>query len=209
MNLVRWSIVSGTIGLLFSQQLELAVIRPSVAGSNTGTSFAVPEGGRLRITNEPLKLLIRAAFGIQNAQIARGSAWIETERFDIQAKTGDGKKIDQGEMKPLLQSLLADRFRLKFHHETRELTVFAITVESKGPPKLKVKTDGELSAMNTHVLAAKSQLIATGTSMELLVVYVANRPGRIVVDETGLKESYGFTLDGHRIRRRIRQRLRW
>ena len=138
--------MTGTIALVLAQgvqgqpvqQFEVAVIRPDLAGANVWTSFEVFEGGRLRITNEPLKLLIRAAFGIQNAQIAGGPAWIETDRFDIEAKTGDGKKIDQGEMTPLLQNLLADRFRLKFHHETRELTVYAITVDDKSRPKLKV-----------------------------------------------------------------------
>src|SRR5580698_4623119 len=124
MNRLKRSIVTGTIALLFSQgtngqpeqQFEVAVIRPDLSGANAGTSFEVPEGGRLRITNEPLKLLIRAAFGIQNAQIAGGPAWIETDRFDIEAKTGDGKKIDQEQLKPILQNLLADRFKLKFHH---------------------------------------------------------------------------------------------
>jgi uncharacterized protein (TIGR03435 family) len=46
------------------------------------------EGGRLRIVNEPVKLLIRTAFQIQNAQIAGGPAWLATDRYDIEAKTG-------------------------------------------------------------------------------------------------------------------------
>lgn len=177
------------------EQFEVAVIRPDLAGADAGTSFEVLEGGRLKITNEPLKLLIRTAFGIQNAQIAGGPTWIETDRFDIEAKTGERKKIGQGEMRPLLQNLLADRFRLKFHHETRELTAYAITVDDKARLKLKAKTDGEPSAMNTHTLPDKSQVIATGTSMDLFAGYVGNRLGRIVVDKTGLKESYDFTLE--------------
>jgi uncharacterized protein (TIGR03435 family) len=203
MNRLKRSIVTGTIALLFSQgtngqpeqQFEVAVIRPDLSGANAGTSFEVPEGGRLRITNEPLKLLIRAAFGIQNAQIAGGPAWIETDRFDIEAKTGDGKKIDQEQLKPILQNLLADRFKLKFHHETREITVYAITADNKIQPKLKVKTEGEPSAMNTHTLPGKSQVVATGASMDLFAGYVGNRLGRIVVDKTGLKETYDFTLE--------------
>lgn len=194
MKRLSWLVVTGAIALS-AQQFEVAVIRPDLSGANAGTSFRVPDGGRLMITNEPVKLLIRAAFGIQNAQISGGPAWIETDRYDIEAKTGDSKKIDEEQLKPLLQNLLADRFRLKFHHETREITVYALTVDSKSTSKLKVKTEGEPNATNTHTLPGKSQVVATGASMALFAGYVGNQMGRIVVDKTGLKESYDFTLE--------------
>lgn len=115
------------------QQFEVAVIRPNLAGSSAGTSFNVFEGGRVKITNEPVKLLIRTAFQIQNAQIAGGPGWLDTDRYDIEAKTGRPEKIGPGQMSPLLQNLLADRFKLKFHREMRELTVYALVVAKSGP----------------------------------------------------------------------------
>jgi uncharacterized protein (TIGR03435 family) len=120
------------------QQFEVAVIRPNLSGASAGTSFEVFEGGRLKITNEPVKLLIRAAFQLQNAQIGGGPAWLETDRYDIEAKTGRPEKPKPGQLSPQLQSLLASRFNLKFHREMRELTVYALVVAKDGP-KLKAK----------------------------------------------------------------------
>jgi len=179
------------------QTFEVAVIRPNMEGASAGTSFNVFEGGRLRIANEPAKLLIRAAFQIQNAQIAGGPAWLDTDRYDIEAKTGRPEKIGPDQMGPLLQNLLRDRFSLQFHREMRELTVYALVVEKnrKNGGKLKAKAEGEETAMNTHGGPGKSQLAGTGVTMGALAGYVGNRLGRIVVDKTGLSESYDFTLE--------------
>ena len=176
------------------EQFEVASIRPALAAAGAGTSFDLFEGGRLRIANEPVKLLLRVAFRVPDAQIAGGPAWLDTDRYDIEAKTGRPEKISPEQMGPLVQNLLAQRFRLKFHRETRELTVGAL-VAAKGGPKLKLKGAGEGSAMNTSGGPKGSQLMATGVSMELLASYVGNRLGRIVVDNTGLGESYDFSLE--------------
>jgi uncharacterized protein (TIGR03435 family) len=176
------------------RQFEVAVIKPTLAGANAGTSFNLFEGGRIRITNETVKLLIRAAFEIQNAQIVGGPGWLDTDRYDIEAKTGRPEKIERGELKPLLQSLLAERFNLQFHRETRELTVYALVVAKNGP-RFKAKASGEVIAMNTHSGPGKSQLIGTGVSMDLLAGYIGNRLSRIVLDKTGLNETYNVTLE--------------
>jgi uncharacterized protein (TIGR03435 family) len=180
---------------LRAQDFEVASIRPTPAGTNGGTSFDLYEGGRLRIINEPVKLLIRVAFQIQNAQIIGGPSWLDTDRYDIEAKTGRAEKIKPGELNPLMRSLLTERFHLKFHRDTRELTVFALVIKKDGP-KLKASAEGEGSAMNTAGGSGKeSRLSATGASMALLAGYVGNRLGRIVVDKTGLRGSYNFTLN--------------
>jgi uncharacterized protein (TIGR03435 family) len=146
-----------------------------------------------RIANEPVKLLLRMAFQMQDAQIAGGPTWLDGDRYDIEAKTGGAGKIAHELMGPLMQNLLAERFHLKFHRETRELTVGAL-VAAKGGPRLKLNSEGG-SDMNTSGGPKKSRLIATGTSMELLAGYVGNRLGRIVVDRTGLAGSYDFVLE--------------
>jgi hypothetical protein len=73
-------------------------IRPAAA-ANAGTSVELVEGGRLRIANEPAKLLLRIAFQMQDAQIARGPAWLDTDRFDVAAKTGRPEKITREQRK--------------------------------------------------------------------------------------------------------------
>jgi uncharacterized protein (TIGR03435 family) len=176
------------------RQFEVASIRPSAAAPGAGTNVGVFEGGRVRIVNEPVKLLLRMAFQLQDAQIAGGPGWLDTDRYDIEAKTGAAEKITRELMGPLMQDLLAERFHLQFHREIRELTVGALAAAAGGP-KLKAKVGGEGSGMNTSGGSKRSQLIATGTSMALLAGYLGNRLGRIVVDRTGLTESYDFRLE--------------
>lgn len=176
------------------QSFETAVIRPTRAAANAGTSVELFPGGRIKIVNEPVKLLIRMAFRLQNAQIAGGPDWLETALYDVEAKTGLPEKIKPDQLGPLMQSLLAERFSLKFHWETRELSVYAL-VTAKDGPKLKPKSEGESSSSNTTGGPNASHLTATATSMELLAGYVGNRLGRIVVDKTGLSGSYDFKLD--------------
>jgi uncharacterized protein (TIGR03435 family) len=192
--ILSFALLSSTLLSQSPQQFEVAVIRPNLAGAAAGTNFNLFDGGRLKITNEPVKLLLRAAFELQDVQITGGPAWLDTDRYDIEAKTGRPEKIERGQLKPLLQSLLAERFNLKFHHETRELTVYALVIAKDGP-KFKARTEGDVSAMNTHGGPGKSQLQATAVSMDLLAGYLGNRLGRIVVDKTGLSNSYNFTLE--------------
>src|ERR1700739_4404776 len=66
---------------------EVVSIRPSAAAANAGTNVELFEGGRIRIVNEPAKLLLRMAFQLQDAQIAGGPSWLDTDRYDIEAKT--------------------------------------------------------------------------------------------------------------------------
>ena len=190
----RLAAIGGMALVLSAQQFEVAVIRPTTANVSAGTSFEVFDGGRMKITNEPVKLLIRAAFRLPNAQIVGGPAWLETDRYDIEAKTGRPGKIPPGEMSPLLESLLADRFHLKFHREIRELTVYAL-VAAKGGVKLRPKGEGESRGMSTHPGPGKTQAVGTAIPMGELAGYVGNRLGRIVVDKTGLSDSYDFKLE--------------
>ena len=178
------------------REFDVASIRPSTAAPNAGTSFNVFEGGRIRIVNEPVKLLIRTAFQLQDSQIAGGPAWIDTDRYDLEAKTGRPEKPGPGQISPMLQSLLAERFQLKFHREMRELPVGALVLDRnpKNAEKLKPAAEDESAAMNTHGGKPVWQLAATSTQMPDLARYVGNRLGRIVLDRTGLTGRYNFSL---------------
>jgi uncharacterized protein (TIGR03435 family) len=176
------------------QRFEVAVIRPTTAAPDAGTSVNLLEGGRIRIVNEPAKLLVRLAYQLQDSQIAGAPPWLDTDRYDIEAKTGRPEKITPKQMPQLMQELLGERFHLKFHRETREISVYALTV-AKGGPKLKLAAEGEGAGMNTHPRSKTSQAVATATSMDLLAKYLGNRLGRIVVDKTGLSGDYDFTLE--------------
>jgi Protein of unknown function (DUF3738) len=93
---VVWSVVmlllSNRLAGQTPRQFEVASIRPSAAAPGAGTNVGLFEGGRVRIVNEPVKLLLRMAFQLQDAQIAGGPGWLDTDRYDIEAKTGGAQK---------------------------------------------------------------------------------------------------------------------
>jgi uncharacterized protein (TIGR03435 family) len=188
--------LSTTLRAQAPQQFEVTVIRPDLAGPNAGSSLNLFEGGSLKITNEPAKLLIRIAYQLQNSQIVGGPAWLDSTRFDIEAKTGRPDKIQPGQLPPMLQNLLAERINLKFHWEMQNQLVDTLVIESnRSRSGLKKSADGEPSAMDSHGGPGKAQhVVATGTTMGTLAAYVGNRLGRIVVDKSGLADSYDFTL---------------
>jgi uncharacterized protein (TIGR03435 family) len=141
------------------------VLRPLQAQQPTGPSFEVasvkpsnpnptsPLGmipmilpsanGRFSATNVPLRLLIRMAYGVHDFQIEGGPSWQMSQRFDITAKAEDGFTGGPQEIVPMVKTLLADRFKLKVHTETREMPVSALVIareDGKLGPRLKPST---------------------------------------------------------------------
>lgn len=91
------------------------------------------DGGMLRYTNVSLRDVIRVAYRVKDYQI-EGPDWLNSDRFDIQAKFPEGATEDQ--VPEMLQSLLADRFKLTMHRETKDHPIYALVVGKNGP-KLK------------------------------------------------------------------------
>jgi uncharacterized protein (TIGR03435 family) len=123
---------------------EVASVKRSAPG--TGGPLGMiprvlpPVGGRFTATSVQLKMLVRLAYGVQDFQIEGGPSWLTSERFDIAAKAEDGAAQDMQAMLPMLKTLLADRFKLKVHTETRELPVYALVV---------ARSDGQLGRTMT------------------------------------------------------------
>jgi uncharacterized protein (TIGR03435 family) len=88
-------------------------------------------GGRLTAHNAPLMLLIQRAYAVQAFQVVGGPAWINSPGYDIEAKPE--ANTDRKQMWLMLQTLLADRFKLTLHRETRELPVYDLTAVKRGP----------------------------------------------------------------------------
>jgi uncharacterized protein (TIGR03435 family) len=95
-------------------------------------------GGRIEGTNRTLKLLIQNAFELQDFQIVGGPDWVKTDRFDVNAKAGANVPPGQGQL--MMQALLADRFKLAVHKDSREAPVYALVMARNGGkpgPQLK------------------------------------------------------------------------
>ena len=128
------------IGAQEVTQFEVASVKPSnpAAGSPVARTplLLPPVGGRLTATNVTVKQLVQFAYGLQSFQVAGGPAWVESERFDVQAKAADSSAA-MAAVQPMLKALLADRFALRLHMETRELPMSALVL---------ARRDGSLGA---------------------------------------------------------------
>ena len=85
------------------------------------------------MTNASPKTMIRNAYGILSFQLAGEPRWLDTDMYDIVATTGISEKISPDQLKLLLQNMLADRFGLKVHWETRKTSLYALVLVKNGP----------------------------------------------------------------------------
>jgi uncharacterized protein (TIGR03435 family) len=126
---------------------EVASIKPSAPPDPANPLSLVPmmvpgANGAIRGTNVPLRLLIRAAYRLEDDQVIGGPPWQLSAKFDITAKPEDGAVATEDALRTRLKGLLTDRFKLKTHSEKREMTVSALTMREEGKlgPNLKVST---------------------------------------------------------------------
>jgi uncharacterized protein (TIGR03435 family) len=149
-----------------------------------------------RTVNLSIRALIQYAYGLPENQILGGSAWLDSTMFDIDAKsdaTVDAQlkalpNADALQQKRLMvQALLADRFQLKTHAETRELPLFELVV-AKGGPKFQHsdKNGTTVDYGNTRIHVQGSD-----NTIELLARGLAQALGRVVLDKTGIGGRYG------------------
>src|SRR5262249_54566436 len=104
---------------------EVSSVKRNLSGGSSAISGMV-RGDRFTSTNVTLTQLLRFAFGIQEFQIAGKPGWSDNDRFDIEAKSEHD--IKPTDWQPMLQTLLAERFKLIFHREERETSTYGLVV---------------------------------------------------------------------------------
>jgi uncharacterized protein (TIGR03435 family) len=184
---------------------EVASIKLNKSGS--GSSHSDFDHGRFTATNVRVKSLLEyEAYGITGAQIVGGPDWLNSEAFDISAKVDDAttermKTFDREQRsqfdRQLFQQLLADRFKLAVHWETKELPVYALAV-AKGGPKLTKSKDADGSTSVSSGNGRMAQMTAKGVTMarlaQTLTQSSSRELGRIVIDKTGMEGAYDLAL---------------
>src|SRR6185503_5935845 len=121
-------------------QFDVASVKTNKSGPTMMMMRTLPTS--FNVTNVPLRLLISQAYRLSAYQMVGAPSWIDSERFDIVAKAPEGSRPDQTML--MLRGLLAERFKLKVHGETRETQVYALTLarsDGKLGPKLSKSTD--------------------------------------------------------------------
>jgi uncharacterized protein (TIGR03435 family) len=170
----------------FCQQpsFEAASIKPSVPGEKGASMHNDP--GRIAFSNVSLRNCIVNAYKVRDYQVV-GPDWLNSARFDIVATLPSGAPQDQ--MPLMLQSLLAERFKLSLHRETKELPVYALVVGKNGPKLHETESgDSSMRSSGGHIEAQKSRMPGLAASLSIWA-------GRPVLDMTGLTGYYDYKLD--------------
>jgi uncharacterized protein (TIGR03435 family) len=196
-----------------SLSFDVVSIRPFRTYSGMAGCKFMP--GRFSCKNAAVKWVIVRAYNVMGPLISGGPNWASSDPYDIEAKESDElsaalEKLprDQRLEKQMLlvQSMLADRFHLKVHRETKELPVYALVVAKNGP-KLKAAniqstalivmgTDGRPRATSCSIQGtSEGGNRYQGCTVATLADFLPLAVGRVVLDQTGLKGIYDFTLN--------------
>jgi uncharacterized protein (TIGR03435 family) len=169
---------------------EVATIKPAppnrIAGKNVGF-----RGGHYMCRNTNVNDLIALSYGLHAKQIIGGPDWFGTDLYDIEGKPDSEGFPNDKQIKTMLQKLLAERFKLTFHHDKRELSVYVMSVASGGP---KMTASGPDIRTSFH-LRGLGDLVATSMTMTDFAHWMqAGIMDKPVVDQTGLSGRYDFEL---------------
>jgi uncharacterized protein (TIGR03435 family) len=177
----------------FPPSFEVASIKPH-PGVVTFSSDPKLKGNRVTATASTLLDMITTAYRVRYDQISAAPGWASSEPYDLEARAGE-QAITIEQMRSMLQALLADRFQLRLHRETRTIPMFALVVGKHGrkfqesspadDPKSTIIADGK----GMHLEFARQ------TMANLAARLSNNGAGRPVIDGTGLTGQYTFKLE--------------
>jgi uncharacterized protein (TIGR03435 family) len=184
-----------------SRTFDVASVKPNTSGGGSSQRFA--PNGTMTLVNNTLRNIIRTAHGLQGAQVVGGPDWLDTDRFDVLAKANAPFTTDEGRV--MLRALVAERFGVVTHSETRDLPVFLLRVlRSDRAPGIRLKPSvvdcTRLAAAQARVPCglnvsfAAGSITGAGVSMSQLARNLMGVVGRTIVDETGLSGVYDLEL---------------
>lgn len=178
--------------ILTAQSFDVVSVHLNTSGA--GRSSERTNSGHVMAENITPSSMIQQAFGIRASQIEGAPGWIETDKYDLNATTGTTRDLNDVELQPYWESLLATRFRMKYHRETKEMQIYSLTV-AKGGPKLTENTGGGDTSTNISNSPQHSSVTSTHISMPNFAGLLARRLDRTVLDKTGLTGSYDLKLE--------------
>jgi uncharacterized protein (TIGR03435 family) len=168
-------------------RFEVASIRPSNSEELAGSSGCQTTSGLIRCTNVTLKRCIVGAYVVGPDRVLGGPDWTNTDHYQITARAGQPINDDKALM-AMLQTLLAERFKLVLHRESRRGEAMVLEVAKNGP-KLQLAGDAILTYNNRH-----DRLDATTMTMAGFAEILSRNLNLPVVDRTGLTSAFNFTL---------------
>jgi uncharacterized protein (TIGR03435 family) len=188
---------------------EVASVKPSDPNAANGILGGMPsmrpQGlGGLSISNMPLRLLVRMAYGVDDFQIAGGPPWQMTSKFDINAKAPESVN-PPSQLMPMMKTLLEDRFKLKTHTETRELPTYTLVL-ARSDGKLGSSMKPSTSDCSNAAAEARQRAEAVLKGGPSAIAALIPRPGETVrcammpiIDPGNPAAGFGLRGDGQPI----------
>jgi uncharacterized protein (TIGR03435 family) len=195
-------------------EFDVVDIKLNNSGSIDGVGEILPSG-QFRGINIPVKEIIKFAYSLRDEAIVGAPGWVVSDRYDIVGKgpaAGSSETFWRSDsmlqlmrlyytdqtFRLMVQSLLADRFKLSVHQEQRPTNVYALTVAKGGPKMQKAVESGKPDCLRTvdqqiqAVLTCKNMTIGDlGRALQLFAPGYANHE---VIDATGLEGTYDFKI---------------
>ncbi len=190
------------------QPFEAVSIRPSKPDPDDHRTQLLIYPDKFSTHSETINEIIRFAYNIKSdRQLSGGPSWVGSDKYDIEAKEDEATakqlktlpmREHNNQIRLMVQTILADRFKLKVSHAAKELPLYALVVAKDGPKmeeKPSVPASG-IAAPPFIQYTRPGQLTGTNIGVGLLADVLSRQPelGRLVVDETGLKGNYNWIL---------------
>src|SRR5580704_15035321 len=198
-----------TFAIAFAQsplpQFEVATVKSPGPQDRFIILYNYP-GGRVVISLYTFGQLLLEALGVQRFQVVGAPAWVDSERFMIEAKPPASSKLSSfepsnreaplvEEQRQMLAALLTDRFQLKFHRESKEEVVYLLTKEPQ-EPMFEPPKHPEYRMFFAGLLGGGNGTVSGGNAtMEFIASQLSRSMGGPVIDRTGLSGPFDFTLE--------------
>ena len=171
---------------------EVASVKPSQPGGRGGGIKPMPGGQTYVATNIPLRLMMMSTYRISDSQIVGAPSWMDTELWDVDAKAEHPSNLDQ--LHEMFQTLLSDRFKLRFHREAKEIAAYVLSVDPSGS-KLTLGDPKDAFDIPMKPGDGPGKTIGTSVQMSYLCWRLSMQLNTPVVNRTGLDGYYNFTLE--------------
>ncbi|HEY1760669.1 MAG TPA: M56 family metallopeptidase [Bryobacteraceae bacterium] len=169
------------------------------------TSLRPMSGGGITATGVTLKVLLQTAFDLAGFQVIGWPKWVLDEKYEIQAKGGYAGEATTEKTHLMMQSLLADRFQLQYHYETKELPVYVLGVAKNGPKLQESRVEDPGLEMFKQSDGSKGEgirgsvpvgrLTAQRANMDMLAAFFKGLMGQVVLNRTALAGRYDFKME--------------
>jgi uncharacterized protein (TIGR03435 family) len=167
---------------------EVSSVKPNSDGE-FHYAFRVGSDGSLYATGITLRRLMMTAYDAQGFRFIGGPSWVSDMQWDVQAKPS--RPAADKEIRPMLRSLLEDRFQLRVHSETRNMPVYELTVSPKGS---KLQT-ADNSKVKPDIRTGNGFIRFTRATVATFASQLSYALARPVIDETGISGEFNFDLE--------------